>query len=167
STVLPAIASTWMGLRTFPRLEALRLPAVRARPAAAWLAVAAGTLGLAGIGPWPEIFFPMLWVGPLLLLCGLPQLLTGTNLLAPLASGDWRALLQPPLAALACGMLWEFWNYWSLAKWQYSIPHVQRLHAFEMPLLGYAGYLPFGVTCALVMDALARLVERRPLYSGP
>jgi hypothetical protein len=167
STVLPAIASTWMWLRQFPRLEALRLPAVRTRPSAAWLAIAAGTLGLAGVGPWPETFFPMLWVGPLLLLCGLQQVLTGTNLLAPLASGDWRPLLQPALAALACGMLWEFWNYWSLAKWQYSIPHVQRLHVFEMPLLGYAGYLPFGVTCALVMDALARVVERRPLYSGP
>jgi hypothetical protein len=108
----------------------------------------------------------MLWVGPLLLLCGLQQLLTGTSLLAPLARGDWRPLLQPALAALACGLAWEFWNYWSLAKWQYSIPQVQRLHVFEMPLLGYAGYLPFGVTCALVMDALARLVERRPLYSS-
>jgi hypothetical protein len=167
STVLPAIASTWMWLRQFPRLEALRLPAVHARPAAAWLAVAGGALGLAAIGPWPEAFFPMLWVGPMLLVCGLQQLLTGTNLLAPLAHGDWRPLLQPAIAALACGLLWEFWNYWSLAKWQYSIPHVQRLHVFEMPLLGYAGYLPFGVTCALVMDALARLVERRPLYSAP
>jgi hypothetical protein len=167
STVLPAIASTWMWLRQFPRLEALRLPAVRARPAAAWLAVGAGALGLAAIGPWPEEFFPVLWVGPLLLLFGLQHLLTGTSLLAPLASGDWRPFLQPALAALACGLLWELWNYGSLAKWQYSIPHVQRLHVFEMPLLGYAGYLPFGVTCALVMDALARLVERRPLYSAP
>jgi hypothetical protein len=167
STVLPAIASTWMWLRQFPRLEALRLPAVRARPAAAWLAVGAGALGLAAIGPWPEEFFPVLWVGPLLLLFGLQHLLTGTSLLAPLASGDWRPFLQPALAALACGLLWELWNYGSLAKWQYGIPHVQRLHVFEMPLLGYAGYLPFGVTCALVMDALARLVERRPLYSAP
>jgi hypothetical protein len=167
SSVLPAIASTWMWLRQFPRLDALRLPAIRSRPAAAWVAVAAGALGLAAIGPWPEAFFPMLWVAPLLLLCGLQQVLTGTNLLAPLASGDWRPFLQPALAALACGLLWELWNYWSLAKWQYSIPHVQRLHVFEMPLLGYAGYLPFGVTCALVMDALARLVERRPLYSTP
>jgi hypothetical protein len=167
STVLPAIASTWMWLRQFPRLEALRLPAVQAPPAAAWLALAAGALGLAAIGPWPEAFFPMLWVGPLLLLCGLQHLLTGTSLLAPLARGDWRAFLQPALAALACGLAWEFWNYWSLAKWQYGIPHVQRLHVFEMPLLGYAGYLPFGVTCALVMDVLARAVERRPLYSSP
>jgi hypothetical protein len=167
STVLPAIASTWMWLRQFPRLEALRLPGIRARPAAAWAAVATGALGLAAIGPWPEAFFSMLWVGPLLLLCGLQHLLTGTSLLAPLARGDWRPFLQPALAALACGLLWELWNYGSLAKWQYSIPYVQRLQVFEMPLLGYAGYLPFGVTCALVMDALARLVERRPLYSGP
>jgi hypothetical protein len=167
STVLPAIASTWMWLRQFPRLEVLHLPALRARPAVAWLAVVAGAFGLAAIGLWPEAFFPMLWLGPLLVLCGLQQLLTGTSLLAPLASGDWRPLLQPALTALACGLLWEFWNYWSLAKWQYSIPRVQRLHVFEMPLLGYAGYLPFGVTCALVMDALARLVERRPLYSSP
>jgi hypothetical protein len=36
-----------------------------------------------------------------------------------------------------------------------------------MPLLGYAGYLPFGVTCALVMDLVARLVERRGLYGKP
>jgi len=166
STVLPAVASTWMWLRQSPRLEALRLPAVHAHPALAWAAVGAGALGLAATGPWPEASFPMVWLGPLLLLVGLQQLACGETLLAPLASGDWRALLQPALAALACGLLWEFWNYWSLAKWQYSIPHVQRLHLFEMPLLGYAGYLPFGVTCALAMDTLARLVERRPLYSG-
>jgi hypothetical protein len=107
--------------------------------------------------------FPLLWIGPLLLFSSLQYLLSGETLLARLTRGDWRPLLQPALAALACGFLWEFWNYWSLAKWHYSIPHVERFHLFEMPLLGYAGYLPFGVTCALVMDSLARLVERRPL----
>lgn len=164
STVLPAVATTWMWLRQFPRLEAVRLPAVRARPVLAGAALAGGALGLAAIGPWPEASFAMLWLGPLLLFCGLQQLVSGETLIAPLAAGDWRPLVQPALAALGCGLLWEFWNYWSLAKWHYSIPHVQGLHLFEMPLLGYAGYLPFGVTCALVMDSLARLVERRPLY---
>jgi hypothetical protein len=72
--------------------------------------------------------------------------------------------LQPALAALVCGFFWELWNFGSLARWHYSIPYVQRFHVFEMPLLGYAGYLPFGVTCALVMDVAARLVERRRLY---
>jgi hypothetical protein len=164
STVLPAVASTWMWLRHFPRIEALRLPAMPLSRHLGWVAVLLGALGLAATGAWPEWFFPMLWLGPMLLLIGLQELLTGENLLKPLASGDWRPLLQPALAALACGLLWEFWNYWSLAKWHYSIPYVQRFHVFEMPLLGYAGYLPFGVTCALVMDSLARATERRGLY---
>jgi hypothetical protein len=164
STVLPAIAVTWMWLRQAPRLEAVRLPAVRGHRTLAWAALAGGTLGLAATGAWPAAFYPLLWIGPLLLFGSLQYLFTGETLLAALADGDWRPLLQPALAALACGLLWEFWNYWSQAKWHYSIPHVQRFHLFEMPLLGYAGYLPFGVTCALVLDTLARLIEQRRLY---
>ena len=98
STVLPAIASTWMWLRQVPRLEALRLPAVSVNRGLAWAAIAAGTLGLGAVGPWPEAAFAMLWLGPLLLLLGLQQVLTGENLLSPLARGDWRALVQPALA---------------------------------------------------------------------
>jgi hypothetical protein len=40
------------------------------------------------------------------------------------------------------------------------VPFVQRFHVFEMPLLGYAGYLPFGVTCALAADLVARARDR-------
>ena len=164
STVLPAIAVTWTWLRQFPRLETLRLPALRGHPALAWAALSAGALGLAATAAWPHALFSLLWLGPLLVFGGLQQLLLGETLLAPLARGDWRPLLQPALAALACGLLWEFWNYWSLARWHYTIPHLQRFHLFEMPLLGYAGYLPFGVTSALVQDTLARLIDQRRLY---
>jgi hypothetical protein len=55
------------------------------------------------------------------------------------------------MAALACGVFWELWNYHSLAKWVYTVPFVQRWPIFEMPLLGYAGYLPFGLECALAV----------------
>jgi hypothetical protein len=41
---------------------------------------------------------------------------------------------------------------------------VQRFSIFEMPLLGYAGYIPFGIECALVMDLVARLIEGRALW---
>ncbi len=164
STVLPAVASTWAWLRQFPRLDGMALPALRGHAGLAWLALVAGTLGLIGIGLWPQAFFCMLWLGPLLVLAGLQQLISGETILAPLRQGDWRPLLQPALAALVCGFLWELWNYGALAKWHYSIPYAQRFPLFEMPLLGYAGYLPFGVECALVMDLVARLVERRPLW---
>ncbi len=168
STVLPAVASTWSWLRQFARLDALALPALRLHPMLAWLALAGGLAALAGIGIWPDALFSMLWIAPLLVLWALQELLLGETLLTPLRHGDWRPLLQPALAALICGFFWELWNFGSLAKWHYCIPYVQRFRLFEMPLLGYAGYLPFGVACALVSDLVARTVERRALWPlGP
>jgi hypothetical protein len=164
STVLPAIASTLAWLRQCPRIEALALPPAPVTPALAWLALAAGTASLAATGLSPQYFYAALWIGPPLVFCGLQQLMLGETLLSPLARGDWRPLLQPALAALVCGFFWEMWNYGGLAQWHYSIPYAQRFHIFEMPLLGYAGYLPFGVMCALVLDLVARMVERRGLY---
>jgi hypothetical protein len=55
---------------------------------------------------------------------------------------------------LICGFFWELWNWKSLAKWIYTVPFVERWHVFEMPLLGYAGYLPFGLECLLVVERI-------------
>ncbi|HXV10751.1 MAG TPA: hypothetical protein VD839_08105, partial [Burkholderiales bacterium] len=162
--VLPAVASTLAWLRQCPRIEALALPPVKASLGLAWLALATGIAALAATGVSPELFYAALWIGPPLVFCGLQQLVLGETLLSPLARGDWRPLLQPALAALVCGFFWEMWNYGSLAQWHYSIPYAQKFQLFEMPLLGYMGYLPFGVMCALALDLIARIVERRGLY---
>ena len=160
STVLPAVASTWAWLESFPRMDSLALRPVKAGRWLAWLALLVGLVALAALPQWPQALFPALWLAPLLILAGLQFLLTGETLFAPLAQGDWRPVLQPALAALVCGFFWELWNYGSLAKWHYSIPYVQRFNLFEMPLLGYAGYLPFGVECALVMQLVAQVYGR-------
>ena len=160
STVLPAVASTWAWLESFPRVDALSLPPIKGRAWLAWLSLGAGLTGLGALPIWPETLFSALWLAPLLVLAALQYLLTGETMFAPLAQGDWRPVLQPALAALVCGFFWELWNYGSLAKWHYSIPYVQRFHLFEMPALGYAGYLPFGVACALVMQLVAQLYRR-------
>lgn len=62
----------------------------------------------------------------------------------------------PALAALICGIFWELWNWKSLAHWEYALPFVHRFQLFEMPLLGYAGYLPFGLECVVVADLCLR-----------
>jgi hypothetical protein len=51
------------------------------------------------------------------------------------------------------------WNHYSYPKWEYCIPYVQRFQIFEMPLLGYLGYLPFGLQCRVVADLIARLAR--------
>lgn len=154
STVLPAVASTAEWLGTFPRLHAAfkswipaRLP--RPRPAAA-LVLVVTALSLAGLGVFREHLFPLVWISPALVIICLQALGGRTTVLAPLAGGDWRELVSHAAAALLCGFFWEMWNAGSLAHWVYSIPHVDRFQIFAMPLLGYAGYLPFGIECAAI-----------------
>ena len=69
-----------------------------------------------------------------------------------LGDGDWRRVFRFALAALICGFFWELWNFHSLAQWVYSVPYVDRFLLFEMPLLGFAGYLPFGLECAVIVN---------------
>jgi hypothetical protein len=156
STVLPAFLSTrewllsfscWRG--AYDRFFPARIPCPRLFAAA--VLTAAGT-GLFLLGVYPNHLFALLWVSPLLILVSLQALFRETHIFSPLADGDWRCVLGSALAALLCGLFWEMWNFYSMAKWAYHVPFVQRFHVFEMPILGYAGYLPFGLECSVVAE---------------
>ncbi len=153
STVLPAVAGLRGWLGTWPRLQA-RLADGPAWPwllnrRAAAAALAAGALGLALTGAFPLYCYPALWAAPLLIGVGGSVLAGADGWWRGAAAGDWRDAGSWALAALACGFLWELWNWHSLAKWVYTVPFVQRWPVFEMPALGYTGYLAFGLECAL------------------
>ncbi len=157
ATVLPAVVSTteWLYALFLPGPSGAKLH-VRGssgRFMAATTLVAASA-ALAAVGVWPNELYSLLWVAPLLLLLGLQGIVRERTILHGLALGDWRGLYLPALAALQCGVFWEMWNFYAGAKWIYSIPYVQRYTIFEMPLLGYAGYLPFGIECAAVAALL-------------
>ena len=55
---------------------------------------------------------------------------------------------------LICGFVWETWGFWLQVKWVYSVPYFHRFCYAEMPLIGFAGYLPFGIEALLVCDWL-------------
>jgi hypothetical protein len=76
------------------------------------------------------------------------------RLLAYLEKGDWRPVVSLALGALICGFFWEMWNYYSFPKWIYHTPGAQFLHIFEMPLLGYGGYMPFGLELFVLLNFL-------------
>jgi hypothetical protein len=162
STVLPAVLSTRELLLSYPRFDgAFRecRPLSPARSEAIGLAaLLLSCAGLFAVGIAPDVAFPLVWVAPPMILISLAALRGEPNALSGIASGDWRPAVSSVLAALLCGFFWEMWNSGSYAKWVYAIPYVDVLHVFEMPLLGYAGYLPFGVLCAEVGD---RVLFRR------
>jgi hypothetical protein len=64
-----------------------------------------------------------------------------------LATGDASLVLALLTSGLLCGVLWEFWNYWALTRWTYSVPYMGSLKLFEMPLPGYLGFPPFALEC--------------------
>jgi hypothetical protein len=156
STVLPAVAAVaeWL---SFHRQWNLR---VANGPAWTWLArretavalVVFGCVSLFATGVRPNWFYPALWVSPLALFLAASVLKGGPSLAHEVARGDWRRAASWMIASLVCGFFWEMWNWLSLAKWIYTVPGVERWHLFEMPALGYAGYLPFGLECLLVTE---------------
>jgi len=156
ATVLPAFVATRAWLASFPGLTAglsTWRPCVVQHPhRLAWLGLTFAAGGLAGISLWPEFLFPLLWISPLIVI-GSIRALNGTpTLLNAPGHGNWQPLFLAASAALMCGFFWEMWNIFSLEKWIYTVPFVDRFHLFEMPLLGYAGYLPFGIECALIAE---------------
>lgn len=165
STVLPAVAGTDEYLFTCRRLDRALANIFPIKTAGSkvlgWLTLWLAGFGLAGIGVWPEYLFPLLWLAPLLIILAMQSITGEKTILATIRHGDWRPIWRSALAALICGFFWEMWNYKSLAQWRYTVPLVQRFHLFEMPLLGYAGYLPFGMEC-MVIVRLLRQAMRRP-----
>jgi hypothetical protein len=62
---------------------------------------------------------------------------------------------------LLTAFFWEFWNYWAYPKWIYTIPFVDFWHIFEMPLLGYGGYLPFSLELFAFYQLCSRILGLR------
>lgn len=157
STVLPAVMGTAEWLSTFPyfavRSDQVR-PMMRVQGhVAGWIALCMASVGLGGIGLWPDYLFPLVWVAPTLIMVSLQDIRGEFQRLGASVKQNGGAMWQAALAALICGWFWEMWNFKSLAHWEYAVPFVQRFHVFEMPLLGYAGYLPFGLECLVMADA--------------
>jgi hypothetical protein len=103
---------------------------------------------------WPRLFFPFLWLSLYFILEPINVWLGNRSLADWTQTGDWRPVISLWLGVLLTGFFWEMWNYYAYPKWIYHVPWGNWFHIFEMPLLGYGGYLPF----ALELYALYHLV---------
>ena len=121
-------------------------------------ATALGLLSLAALVFWPRYAFFATWLALFLLLDPINYLSRRPSILEQVRRGDWLLVAAFGVGALVCGWFWEMWNYWSIPKWEYSIPFVEFVHIFEMPLLGYVGYLPFGLETYAAYHFLAGVV---------
>jgi hypothetical protein len=144
STVMPAVFETAELVRGFPWTERFAAgPRIRPTQGFCFGFLLSGLLMLGLVLAWPRYFYPLVWVSIFMILEPLNVWLSRRHFLETLQHGDWRPVVSLSLAALVCGFFWEMWNYFSWPKWIYHTPGAQFFHVFEMPLLGYGGYLPF------------------------
>jgi hypothetical protein len=163
STVMPAIFVTAGLYRTLGPFAPAR-HWVRIAPSRGGL-LAIALLGLAMFAAslvFPEVAFPLVWIGLFLAIDALNALTGSRSIAAQVATGRWDTVLVLFAAGLTCGVFWEMWNFWSMPKWVYDIPYAAWLPVFEMPLLGYGGYFPFALEVYAVYHLLHRLVYRLP-----
>ena len=128
------------------------------------LSIAAGALMLAS--PFfaspavAQYLAAPVWLGFIFLLDPVNAHLGGESLWS-----DWRAgrrdrLINLMLSGFLCGVLWELWNYWSRAKWIYTVPIMENLKIFEMPVPGYFGFPAFAFECFTMYVFTRRLFTR-------
>ena len=123
-------------------------------------------------GLFPDTLFFTLWVSPPIILTIVLNKIGVWTPLDPIGQGNWSPTLLSALTYFVTGFCLEGQNYLSAihegqkalftmdpAYWQYSLPYVNVLHVFEMPFLGFYGYLPFGIYCWLWWIATATLLN--------
>jgi hypothetical protein len=119
---------------------------------------------VAGIGMfiWP-LYYPnpvtnlTLWTSFVFLLDPINLNLGRPSMFRDWQSGWYGRTLAAFAGGLLCGLLWEFWNYWALAKWTYHLPFLGRwenYRYFEMPLPGLIGFIPFGIECWVMWQTI-------------
>lgn len=162
STVIPAVFVTAELYRTFGFFA----------PDRRWIRIAPsrrGLIAIAGLGlgmfvaslALPEVAFALVWIGLFLLFDAINALMGGKSLAGQVAGGRWDTVLVLFMAGITCGFFWEMWNYWSMPKWVYDVPHIPRPKLFEMPLPGYGGYLPFALEIYAFYHLLHTVIFRR------
>lgn len=146
STVIPAVFGTAELVSTMGWLKRLpKGPVIKPVPAVLVGFLLLGLLMLTAILIWPKAFFPFIWLSFYFMLAPINVWLGNRSLSEYTAVANWRPVVALWIGTLICGFFWEMWNYYAFPKWIYHVPPFEFLYIFEMPLMGYGGYLPFGL----------------------
>jgi hypothetical protein len=125
----------------------------------------AGLVMLGLLLAWPLYFFPFVWISVYFLTEPVNVWLGNHSLVEGTRKGDWREVFCLWLGVLVTGFFWEMWNFYAYPKWIYQVPWVGVLKIFEMPALGYGGYLPFALELyALYHLAMGLIKKKRTEY---
>lgn len=164
ATVLPAILITSELVSLQPRTSTVCHRRIQFSPRFLDACVLVGIMMMVGplAFPSPYVFAPV-WLGVIFLLDPINYRLGKVSLLRDLERGDWSNIFSVLFGGYICGFLWEFWNFWAHTKWVYTVPILQEIRIFEMPVLGFFGFGPFALECYVATSFLFSKREKSRL----
>jgi hypothetical protein len=111
---------------------------------------------------WPSTHMtPLVWIGFAFFLDPINGRLGERSILSEFFTGHPRSLTILFLTGLVAGLLWEFWNYWALARWEYDVPYFGHWKLFEMPVFGFLGFMPFTIESFAIYRFVRRAIPVR------
>ena len=162
TTVIPAVFGAAELVSSFDFIKRVgRGPVIQGNKATTIGFFIAGWVMLALMLIWPHIFFPFIWLSIYFILEPINIWLGNRSLVDWTQKGDWRPVVALWLGVLLTAFFWELWNYYSYPKWVYHLSWGGCCKVFEMPLLGYGGYLPFSLELYAIYHMLARLFGQK------
>jgi hypothetical protein len=127
-----------------------------------WLLIGASFLIVPIILPtnYAKYLFALVWIGFVFLFDPINAFFDEHSLFIDLRTRKINKLFSLFLSGVICGFLWEFWNYWATTKWIYILPFLQEPKIFEMPVVGFLGFLPFAVECYVMWIFIKFIIQK-------
>ncbi|HEV2751310.1 MAG TPA: DUF4332 domain-containing protein [Gemmatimonadales bacterium] len=164
ATVVPAVL---LGERVLDRLGVWRDLRWRAVPLDTKRLRVAGWAGLGLLVAalaFPRFLHPLTWVAVWLMVePRLYAVAPDRSLFADVARGSWGRIARLMAAGLFAGVLWETFNSVARGRWIYTVPFLEGLKIFEMPLVGFLGFPFFALEVWSLYQLLVSMTTRRTL----
>ena len=164
ATIMPGLFLTCEFLQSHDLFERVRMPRISWHRGALITSVVMGMVFtlVPPFLPQPArgYLWAFVWMGWFFLLEPFNYWRGAPSIYRDWQHGDLARTLRLFAAGAICGLLWEFWNMWAYTKWIYVFPLGQDMKFFEMPLVGFVGFLPFALEYFVMFHFIASFFTR-------
>ncbi len=104
------------------------------------------------------------WTFGFLILDPINYLMQKPSIIGYIEKGNYKVISLLSLSGIICGILWESVNWFATTRWVYTVPILGNIKIFEMPILGYLGFITFAweiydIVSFLYRPAITRIQE--------
>lgn len=167
ATIVPAVFETWDLIKQLHLFQRLK-PKISFHPTKI-TAILLLVLGIVFIGTPFVVSSPWIWalvfLGFIFLLDPIMYLHKDEkSILFQIKKKRFNTLISLFLAGYVAGFLWEFWNFWAYSKWYYTIPILESIKVFEIPLVGFLAYGPFAIELYVMYHFVRMIFSSKRLH---